>query len=365
MRIALIIYDLGLGGAERVASTLVNNWAKSNDEITLVTIETVQKDFYSLDPPVRRIALGLGQRTKNWGEFILNNLRRVYKLRKLARSGAFDVLVSFGDYVNVELLLATWFLKIPVIVAEHTDPRKHAIGTMATWMRRLLYPHARLVVVLTPDIGRWASEFVNEKAVRVIPNPINEQFLKSDCLPKEGPNHAIVAMGRMVPLKGFDLLLQAFAQCVDRHPTWKLRIFGEGPEYQHLCALTENLKIKARVRFEPVTREPEKAMRESDLFVLSSRHEGFPMVLLEAMATGMPVISFDCLSGPREMIRNGVDGILVPPEDVGALAKAMDRLMESEEERLRLGARAVEIDQRFGLTRVTAMWRSVFEEVVA
>jgi GalNAc-alpha-(1->4)-GalNAc-alpha-(1->3)-diNAcBac-PP-undecaprenol alpha-1,4-N-acetyl-D-galactosaminyltransferase len=249
-------------------------------------------------------------------------------------------------------------------VAEHNDPRKPRIGAIATWLMRSLYPHARLVIVLTPDIGGWACEIVKKTAVRVIPNPINEQFLKSHCSIKRESNHTILAMGRMVPQKGFDFMLRAFAQCVDRHPTWKLRIFGEGPEYQHLCALAENLKIESRVRFEPVTREPEKAMRAADLFVLSSRYEGFPMVLLEAMATGMPVISFDCLSGPREMIRNGVDGVLVPPEDVGALAKAMDGLMGSEEERLRLGARAVEIDQRFGLTRVTAMWRSVFEEVL-
>jgi len=364
MRIALIIYDLGPGGAERVASTLANNWAKSSDEITVVTIGVVEKDFYALDPRVRRIGLGLDQRSKGWREFILNNIRRAHQLRRLARSGAYDILLSFGDNTNVQLLLATRLLKIPVLVAEHNDPRKHFIGAIATWLRRLLYRYARLVIVLTPDIGRWAREIANENAVRVIPNPISEQFLKYDRSPNEGSTHAIVAMGRMVPQKGFDYLLRAFALCAGRHPTWTLRIFGEGPEHQNLCALADKLEIESRVRFEPVTREPEKVMRESDLFVLSSRYEGFPMVLLEAMASGMPVISFDCLSGPREMIRNGIDGVLVPPEDVEALASAMDRLMGNEEERLRLGTRAVEIDQRFGLARVSAMWKKVFEEVL-
>jgi glycosyltransferase involved in cell wall biosynthesis len=168
----------------------------------------------------------------------------------------------------------------------------------------------------------------------------------------------------MVRQKGFDLLLQAFALCLERHPSWTLSLFGEGTEHQQLCALAGRLGLERQVRFEPVTSEPEKVMRESDLFVLSSRYEGFPMVLLEAMASGLPVISFDCLSGPREIIRDEIDGILVPPEDVKALAAAMDRLMGDNEERRRLGARAVEITQRFGLSQVTAMWRSVFDEVL-
>src|SRR6266851_6474330 len=97
MHIALIIYSLRPGGAERVASTLVNHWAMSGDPITLVTLESPERDFYPLDSRVRRIALGLDRRTNNWREFISHNLRRAYQLRRVARSTAFDLLLSFGD----------------------------------------------------------------------------------------------------------------------------------------------------------------------------------------------------------------------------------------------------------------------------
>jgi len=169
-----------------------------------------------------------------------------------------------------------------------------------------------------------------------------------------------VAMGRLGFEKGFDLLLLAFALCFERYPDWTLRLVGQGAEQPRLQNLAEQLGIKHAVRFEPVTKEPERVLHESDLFVLSSRTEGFPMVLLEAMACGLPVVSFDCSSGPREMIRDGIDGLLVPPEDVGALAAAMATLMGDELERQRLAKRAVEVAERFSLPRVMGMWTEVF-----
>jgi glycosyltransferase involved in cell wall biosynthesis len=220
-----------------------------------------------------------------------------------------------------------------------------------------------MVVVLTSGIGLWAKRIVKTATVRVIPNPLDEQFIKRSSSDGENKRPSVVAMGRLVPQKGFDLLLRAFAQCVDRHPEWSLRIFGEGTERQRLLALAAELGIAGKLDLQPVTKEPERVLRESNLFVLSSRYEGFPMALLEAMACGLPVISFDCHSGPREMISHGVNGILVPPGDARALADAMNRLMGNELERRVLSVRAVEIVERFGFSSVNAMWRNLFAEV--
>lgn len=378
MRIALVIFSLGPGGAERVASTLANSWAKSGDQITLVSLESLRKDFYPLESSVKRLTLDMGyggrdwrefpsmsQRRSNWHHFIANNLRRVIALRGVLLSSEFDVILSFGDKVNVLTLFATLGSQLPVVVAEHNDPTRHSIGATAACLRWLLYPRARTVVVLTQGISAWAKRIVKTVAVRVIPNPLDEQFVGAFASAGEENGQSVVAMGRLEPQKGFDLLLRAFAQCVDQHPGWTLHIFGQGNEQRHLHALADELGIGAKVQLNPVIKEPQKVLRRSDLFVLSSRYEGFPMALLEAMACGLPVISFDCKSGPAEMIRDGVNGILVPPGDIQALANAMNRLMDDEQERRRLGARAVEVAERFSISRVNAMWRNVFDEVMA
>jgi glycosyltransferase involved in cell wall biosynthesis len=365
MRILFVISSLAAGGAERVASTLVNHWVKSGDQVTLVTVDSAGNDFYRLDARVRRVALGLGRDSTNWLEFIRNNVRRVGQLRALIRHSDLDVVVSFMDKTNVLVLLATRGLGVPVVVSEHIDPRKCSAGWVTAGLRRVLYPSARAVVVLTAGVSEWARRIVRKEAIYVIPNPISEQFLGSHGSNGRSGPHTVVAMGRMEPQKGFDRLLMAFAKCAEGHPEWTLRIVGEGAERPDLQALAVKLGLESRVTLDTVTKEPEKVLRDSDLFVLSSRYEGFPMVLLEAMACGLPVISFDCPSGPREIIRDGVDGILVPANETQALARAMDRLMGGEQERRRLAARATEVAERFGMAKIDAMWREVLNQAAS
>ena len=220
---------------------------------------------------MKRIALGLTRDSKNCWEFICNNLRRVQALRALFRGSEFDVVVSFMDKTNVLVLLATLGLGVPVIVSEHTDPRKYSVGRVTAGLRRMLYPSARAVVVLTAGISQWARQFVKKEAIYVIPNPISNQFLVNHLSNDTSAHHArhtVVAMGRMGPEKGFDRLLTAFANCAERHPEWTLRIVGEGTERPRLLALAVKLGLESRIRLDTVTQEPEKVLRDSDLFVL-------------------------------------------------------------------------------------------------
>jgi glycosyltransferase involved in cell wall biosynthesis len=143
-------------------------------------------------------------------------------------------------------------------------------------------------------------------------------------------------MGRLHPQKGFDLLLEAFSRIKDQYPDWSLTILGDGPLREQIESLRDELGLKGRVHLPGAVKNPHQVLKQAELFVLSSRREGFSLALLDAMSYGLPVVAFDCRSGPREIIRDGVDGVLVPPEDVGAMAEALGRLMSDESERNRL-----------------------------
>jgi GalNAc-alpha-(1->4)-GalNAc-alpha-(1->3)-diNAcBac-PP-undecaprenol alpha-1,4-N-acetyl-D-galactosaminyltransferase len=201
----------------------------------------------------------------------------------------------------------------------------------------------------------------------VIPNPVlaPDSARAGHAPPRRAEGGTITAMGRLAYEKGFDLLLYAFASVAARHPAWRLQIFGEGPLLSELEALARHLGLSERVSLPGFEKRPTEALRQSDLFVLPSRSEGFGNALSEAMACGLPVVSFDCPSGPRYIIRDGVDGVLVPPKDVPALAAALDRLMRDGAERARLAANAPDVLERFGVEKVMGMWERLVTSAAA
>ena len=364
MRIMLAVSSMVAGGAERVAATLVNHWSAGGHNVALLTVASRDLDFYALDAGVTRIALDLNRSSRNRRDFVIDNFKRLRKLRAAIREFKPEVILSFLDTTNVRVLLASIGTGIPVIVEEHTDPTQSSLGRTVKLLRRLLYKRARAVVVLHPGIARWASGFVRSEAIYVIPNPISPQFHQNGRAKRAEDGRRVIAIGRLEAVKGFDMLLGAFARSAQQHPGWTLKVIGDGSQREQLHALAAALQIDDRVSWELAVKEPEKELHRANLFVLSSRYEGFPMVLLEAMACGLPVVSFDCPSGPRAIIHDGEDGLLVPSNEVEALAEAMSHLMGSEDERKRLGERAARAVERFGLAEIADMWTAVFEQAL-
>ena len=166
-------------------------------------------------------------------------------------------------------------------------------------------------------------------------------------------------MGRLERQKGFDLLLEAYAQIADRHPGWQLKILGDGSLREQLAEQVRSLELEQSVELCGWVESPETWINKSELFVLSSRYEGFPNALLEAMAAGVPAVSFACESGPAEIIRHEVDGLLVPANDVKQLGQAIDRMLSRREERIAFGQRARDVTKRFSCERFFQQWEAI------
>lgn len=362
-RVALIISSLGAGGAERVMTFIANHWAALSRPVILITFgHSRDASFFDVDPRVERIYLDV-RRASRYPVKGINPLRQVLGLRRALQEAAPDIAISFIAKTNLLTIIATRGMGVPLVVCDRLDPRAHPLSLGRRILRRLLYPRASRVVTQTDAALAFFAHDIQRRG-RAIPNPVPVAPEAGADPPPAKTGRLVIALGRLHEQKGFDLLVRAFQEAHARHSAWALEIWGEGPERPNLERLVDDLGLEGRVRLPGVTTAPYDVLRTADLFVMSSRREGFPNALCEAMACGLPVVSFDCPSGPAEIIRDGVDGVLVPPENVGLLAMTLDRMMSDEKERQRLGLRAVEVTQRFSTARVMALWDQLVTETV-
>jgi glycosyltransferase involved in cell wall biosynthesis len=367
----LVISGLVVGGAERVLTALANGWTEAGRHVAMVTLDSPETaPFFPLDPRVDVHRLGLAAVSRNGLEAIANNARRLVVLRRAILQTQPDVVVSFMDRTNVLTLLATVGRRLPIIVAD----RSAAEPGSRIWrsLRRLAYRRARWIVVQTQGSAQRLPADLRARAV-VIPNPVLEAPPVSPAQgsPRDTPGpsapdpHLVVALGRLVPQKGFDLLIDAFASVVRRVPAVRLEIWGAGPEAGRLRRLVSRTGLDTAVTLPGATTDPAAVLAGAGIFVLSSRVEGFPNVLLEAMALGRPVIAVDCTFGPGEILRDGINGRLVPAGDTGALADAIVQLVETPELAAALGARAIEVRQRFAFDSILRSWSELADDAKA
>lgn len=362
MKLLFFISSLQCGGAERVCASLCSHWADHGWEVTLATFDDGSAPpFFPLSPRVRHLTLGLQRRSTGLVHSVVNNLRRVPRLRRLVARERPDRVLAFIDGTNVLALLAARGSGIPVVVSERIDPAHHPIPLAWRVLRRLTYPWAHAIAVQTRAAAAYFPASWQSRIV-VLPNPVPApQGAAAGPATSRPARRTVVAMGRLERQKGFDLLIRAFASIAPARPDWDVTILGEGGEREALEADVARAGLSGRVRLPGRERDVASILRRSDLFVLPSRYEGFPNALCEAMACGLPVIAFDCPSGPAEIVHDGIDGRLVPAEDVAALAAALYELSGDEDARRSLGARASEIGARFSLPAVAALWANVLE----
>lgn len=354
LHIAWVLSSLGCGGAERVVLLLAQTLAARGHRCTLVTLDPRAPDFYPVPAAVARVRLALPGHSGSALAAIRNNVVGLGTLGLGLHRLAADVVVSFGDTTNIKTILASTGRRWPVVVSERVDPATVQLPPAWTWLRARTYRRAAALVVQTESVRAWAERHVDATKVAVIGNPVAPSTHDASVRGDE-----IVLVGRLVPQKGFDLLLHAFAEAAREHPSWRVCILGEGPQRAELRALADRLGIAANVELVGEVRDVRARLARAGLFVLASRFEGFPNALLEAMAEGCPVIATDCPSGPAEILRDCPDAALVPTNDADALATAIGRMLSSAELRRRCGDAVRRASIRFAPDAIAAAWERV------
>ena len=367
MKLLLFIHSLSSGGAERVTTNLANYWAEKGWNISIVTISGRELDFYEIHPSINRIALCLDCDSTNLPAALQYNYRRIKALRDVLKQQQPDVALAIMTTANILLALAAKGLNIQVLGSERIHPPMMHLGRVWEWLRRRSYRHLAAVTALTGETAAWLKEQTNAQYVPIIPNavsyPIASHAPRVSPGMSNGNSFNLIAAGRLEPQKGFDRLLLAFAVLATRFPDWHLTILGEGTCRDSLESMRMDLGLEQRVSLPGTAGNLGEWYEAADLFVMSSLFEGFPNALGEAMAYGLPAVSVDCDTGPRDIIRHQVDGLLVPQNNQEALVEALATLMSDNALRRQYATRAVEIRERLSMETIVGMWEAVFAKI--
>lgn len=352
-----------LGGTERVVATLSKAWVERGFQVTIMpTFSGGGKCFYDLDERVRIIYLAsLIKDTAS-----VKKIKRFIALRRFIKIQAPDVIISFLPNVNVAAILTTAFLNIPLVICERSNPFIRKSSFVWKLACAFTYPFASTLMVQTQEVAKNYKNkrnLINE--LFVIANPLPNEFLATQLTEKKTDRGKIIlAVGRYAPEKQFDRLLKAIAHLNHEHADWILRIVGEGPERSHLEELISQLGLQNRVELPGVSKNVLLEMQKADIFCLTSKYEGFPNSLLEAMAVGLPCISFDCPSGPKEMTDHGKAALLIEPDNFEALVSNLDRLLKDKEERKKYAALAYDFSHKnYSLNTILTQWDNLFAKL--
>ena len=326
------------GGTERVVANLSNMWAKK-DDIEIIIVGKSNKSFYDLSSNIKITCLNIKSYNRNPLSVLLWLFQITIKIYCLLKMKKPDVILGIWTSMAICATIAGRLAGIKSIACEHIsyDLTKKSLKIL----RKIIYPFADCVVTLTERDKEKFMKYCN--SVKCIENQIS--FFQD-----EYPNYSakiVLAVGRLVEQKGFDLLLESWYKVIQTNSDWKLIIVGGKTEsdsfYKKMMSIINECNLTKYVRIEPPTNNIIKHFMEASIFVVSSRYEGLPMVMIEAMAVGLPIISFDCPTGPKEIVQNEVTGFLVKPLDIEELAVKINFLIQKEEYRKNFGKKAKNI----------------------
>jgi glycosyltransferase involved in cell wall biosynthesis len=377
----LIMNAFAVGGTIRATFTLAGELAKRHDVeivsvyrlrtadpalpvpegVRLRTLTDLRAATVESLPPLRRWLYGQPSRLFSSNDIRYRNFSLLTDVALLRFIASVRDGILIGTRPGLNLIVAHLAPDSVLRVGQdHLNLKTYHPGLRANM--RAAYGRLDLLSTLTErDAAAYRRMLGDRPPVECFPNPA----------PDVGGRRAapeakvVVAAGRLTRQKAFDRLVDAWADLAPRHPDWQLRIFGEGPKRGTLQRRIERHGIAGSAHLMGFTDRLHDELARASLFAMTSRVEGFPMVLLEAMGVGLPVVSVDCYTGPSDIVTDGVDGRIVPEEDRPALVEALSGLMGDEDKRRAYGEKALEAVKRYDLGRITARWEERLTELSA
>ena len=392
MKLAFYINSLAQGGAERIALLLAESFGAAERPSIVITDTAPERDFYTHDARVVRIGLetqtrkapvtAAGHPSSMWQKVALRPLRSILRsartlrrLRRHLRAQKPDVLVTMLPHPNILGIVAARSAGVPVIACERNYPPARPLSPFWAVARWLVYRKATGHVAQTQGIADWLTRRVAARNVTIIPNPLrfplgrHEPVIAPETvLPAD--RRVILAVGSKCWQKGFDRLPAIFAPLARAHPDWDLVILGMHAIFPEDRTAEARLHreiaaqgLGGRIHIVPKAGNVGDWYARAEIFALTSRFEGFPNVLLEAMAHELPAIAFDCPTGPGDILRHGQNGLLIADGDCDAFGAALSDLVGDAEGRARLGAQARDVRQEYEEAAILQKWRAALEQV--
>lgn len=362
-KILFHINSLGKGGAERVIINLSEEMAALGKQCVIATIWK-DKDEYPLSDTVRRIDVGVGQRESEYSRSELRNERKRLLKEAILKEKP-DVIISFCRNANYRAILAAEGTGVPVFFSVRSDPKTDYASIKQKAMSTVIYSKAKGAVFQTDEAKSFFPKSIQKKAT-VILNPLNPKYM--DVKQSDEIRPVIVSSGRFHEAKDQLVLVKAFQRIAHLYPHVNVEFYGaksEDDSYEKLIEYVKRQHLEGRVLFKGNSNELEKLLPGSAVYVLSSKYEGMPNALMEAMAMGLPVVSTDCpCGGPRMLIDEGVNGYLVPVGDVLKMSEAIQKMLDDPEKALDMGRKASNIRDNAAPEIIAKKWLKFMEEKI-
>lgn len=338
------------GGAQRVIAQLVNNWVENGQEIYLIETEN-REDFFSLNPSILRYKIG-----KMSNSTLTDKLKRYSVIREKIKEYSPNIILSLPEEIGIYVAIANIGTNIPIVVSERNNPWVMPNSKITRFLRNISYYFVNGLIFQSSNAKSFFPEMIQKKGI-ILRNPLDLSRLPEIYVGKR--KKRIVSVGRLEPQKNFPLLLDAFAEFNKKYDDYELIIYGEGSQRYFLEKKTMELGLKNNVKFPGRSNNVLEEIKDASMFVMTSDYEGVPNALIEAMAMGMPVISTDCEpGGAATLIKNGINGSLVPIKDKNALVNAMFFYVENSSIVNAYGDKAKEICKLLDARIVSSEWLS-------